>query len=76
MTSPAAEQRKSIREAVGIGQLWQRRGAEVCIEITQIHRADRLVEARHDGPDGPERQAITFAELKREYELVAVRDVA
>ena len=76
MTSRAVAQRKSIREAVGIGQLWQHRGAEFCIHITQIHRADRIVEAWRDGPEGPERQTITFADLQREYELVEVRDVA
>ena len=76
MTSPATAQRKSIREVVGIGQVWQHRRTEFCIQIKQIHRADRLVEAWRDGHEERERQGIAFADLQREYELVEAPDVA
>ncbi|MGO9961555.1 MAG: hypothetical protein ACLP50_37215 [Solirubrobacteraceae bacterium] len=76
MPSPAPAQRKVIREVIRIGQMWQPHGTDSAIQIKQIHRADRLVEAWRDGPDGRQRQGITFAELQREYELVEARDVA
>ena len=70
MPSPATAQRRSIREVVRIGQVWQHDGTEFPIHIKQIHRADRLVEAWRDGPEGREKQGITFADLQREYELI------
>ncbi len=75
MPSPATAQRKAIREVIRIGQVWQPHGTDSVVQIKQIHRADHLVEAWHDGPDGRESQGITFAELQREYELVEARDV-
>jgi hypothetical protein len=70
MPSPATAQRRSIREVVRIGQVWQHDGTEFPMHIKQIHRADRLVEAWRDGPEGREKQGITFADLQREYELI------
>ena len=70
MPRASTEQRNIIREVVRIGQVWKHHGPEFSIQIKQIHRADRLVEACIDGPEGRERQGITFADLQREYELV------
>ena len=70
MESAATAQRNSIRNVVEIGQVWHHRGPEFSIEIKQIHRADQLVEAWLDGADGRESHGITFADLRREYELV------
>ena len=70
MPRAATAQRNIIRDVVQIGQVWQHHGPEFSIQIKQIHRADRLVEAFIDRPEGRERQGITFADLQREYELV------
>ena len=70
MSSAATGHRDFIRNVVQIGQVWKHHGPEFSIQIKQIHRADRLVEACIDGPEGRERQGITFADLQREYELV------
>ena len=70
MPSPATAQRRSIREVVRIGQVWQHDGTEFPIHIKQIHRADRLVEAWRDGPEGREKHGITFTDLQREYDLI------
>ncbi len=76
MSNAATEQRNIIRKVVQIGQVWEHRGPEFAIQIKQIHRADRLVEACIDGPEGRKTQGITFAELQREYELVEAPDTA
>jgi hypothetical protein len=70
MPSAATAQRNSIRDMVEIGQVWQHHGDEFSIQIKQIHRADRLVEAWLDGPEGRKSHGITFADLKRQYALV------
>jgi hypothetical protein len=70
MPRASTEQRNIIREVVQIGQVWKHHGPEFSIQIKQIHRADRLVEAWRDGPEGRENQGITFADLQREYELI------
>ena len=70
MPRAATAQRNIIRDVVQIGQVWKHHRPEFSIQIKQIHRADRLVEARIDRPEGRERQGITFADLQREYELV------
>ena len=62
--------RNRIRDLVGIGQVWQHDEPRFRIEIRQIHRADRLVEAWFDGPEGRESHGVTFAALQGEYELV------
>lgn len=76
MSRAATEQRNIIRKVVQIGQVWKHHGPEFCIQIKQIHRADRLVEACIDGPGGREKQGIKFADLQREYELVEASDAA
>ncbi len=70
MTSAGALQRKSIRNTVRIGQVWQHHGPEFTIRIKQVHRVDGLVEAWFDGPDGGASRGVTFTDLAREYELV------
>jgi hypothetical protein len=70
MPSATTAQRNSIRDMVQIGQVWQHDGADFCIQIKQIHRADRLVEAWIDGPDGRTSNGVTFADLRRQYALV------
>jgi hypothetical protein len=74
MASATTAQRNSIRDMVRIGQEWQHHEPEFCIQIKQIHRADHLVEAWLDGPDGRASHAVTFADLRREYELVEKLD--
>ena len=71
MPRASTARRNIIREVVQIGQVWKHHGPEFSIQIKQIHRADRLVEACIDGPEGPERHGITFADLQREYAVVA-----
>lgn len=61
---------QAIRDVVQIGQVWEHHEAEFCIQIKQIHRADRLVEARIDAQGDLSARQVTFAELSREYELV------
>ncbi len=63
--------RRPVRDLVRIGQVWEHRGPRFAIEIKQIHRADRLVEARVKLPGGIESRGVSFADLGREYELVA-----
>jgi hypothetical protein len=70
MPSATTAKRNYIRDMVQIGQVWQHDGADFSIQIKQIHRADRLVEAWLDGPDGRKSNGITFADLRRQYELV------
>lgn len=70
MPKTATAQRNSIRDVVGIGQVWQHRRPEFSIEIKQVHRADRLVEAWFDSSDGHRSRGVTFADLSREYELL------
>ena len=70
MPRTSTGQRNIMRDIVQIGQVWKHHGPEFSIQIKQIHRADRLVEACIDRPEGHERQGITFADLQREYELV------
>ena len=70
MRRASTEQRNISREVVRIGQVWRHHGPEFSIQIKQIHRADRLVEACIDAPEGRKRQGITFADLQREYDLV------
>ena len=76
MPRATTAQRNFIRGVVQIGQVWKHHRPEFSVQITQIHRADRLVEACIDGPDGHERRGITFADLQREYELVEARAAA
>jgi hypothetical protein len=70
MPSATTAQRNSIRDMVQIGQVWQHDGADFSIQIKQIHRADRLVEAWIDGPDGRTSNGVTFGDLRRQYALV------
>ena len=70
MPSATTGQRNAIRNLVRIGQVWQHHDPEFSIRIKQIHRADRLVEAWLDGPDGRESHGVTFADLRREYQIV------
>ena len=65
-----AANRRSVRDLVRIGQVWEHRGPGFAIEIKQIHRADRLVEAWVELPGGVESRGVSFADLGREYELV------
>jgi hypothetical protein len=74
MPSATTAQRNYVRNVVRIGQVWQHRGPEFSIRIKQIHRGDHLVEAWLDGPDGRESRGVTFADLRREYELVEKSD--
>jgi hypothetical protein len=76
MPRAATAQRNFIRTVVQIGQVWKHDGEEFSVQIKQIHRADRLVEACIVGRSGRERRPITFADLQREYELVEARDAA
>lgn len=76
MPSARAAQPNFIRNVVRIGQVWQHHEPEFSIQIRQIHRADRLVEASIDGPEGRERHGITFADLQREYDVVETTEAA
>jgi hypothetical protein len=60
----------SMRDVLRIGQVWEHDGNGYCVRIKQIHRADRLVEACRETPDGPRSRAVTFGELRRDYTLV------
>ncbi len=60
----------SLRDVLRIGQVWEHHGPQFSIRIKQIHRADHLVEAWFDTPRGPEPHDVTFADLRRDYELV------
>jgi hypothetical protein len=75
MSRSATAKCNQIRNVVGIGQIWQHHRPEFSIAIKQIHRADRLVEAWFDGPDGRASHDVTFADLRREYELLDKPDV-
>ena len=70
MPSERAAQQNSIRDVLRIGQVWEHDGNGRCVWITQIHRADRLVEARYEAPGGHGSRAVTFSELGRDYTLV------
>ncbi len=70
MRSGSATRTRPIRDVVRIGQVWEHHRPEYFIQIKQIHRADRLVEAWFDAPSGGESHGVTFADLQREYELV------
>jgi hypothetical protein len=74
MVDTAKGQRNYIRNVVRIGQVWQHHGAEYSIQIKQIHRADRAVEAWFEGPEGRISRAVPFADLGRAYELVEEPD--
>jgi hypothetical protein len=82
MLDTARAQRKYIREVVRIGQVWQHHGPEgpegpeYSIQIKQIHRADRAVEAWFERPEGRKSRAVPFADLARAYELVEEPDRA
>lgn len=60
----------ALREVLRIGQVWEHHGPQSSIRIKQIHRADHLVEAWFESPNGPESHGVTFADLRRDYELV------
>jgi hypothetical protein len=60
----------SLPEVLRIGQVWEHDSPEFVIRIKQIHRADQLVEAWFDTPRGPEHHGVTFADLRRDYELI------
>lgn len=70
MPSERAAQSNSIRDVLRIGQVWEHDGNGCCVRITQIHRADRLVEACYDAPDDHPSRPVTFSELGRNYKLV------
>jgi hypothetical protein len=70
MPSDRAARSNPIRDVLRIGQVWEHDGNGYCVRITQIHRADRLVEACYEAPDGHRSRAVTFSELRRDYTLV------
>jgi hypothetical protein len=70
MSTRAGAHSKALRDVLRIGQVWARREPHGSIQIKQIHRADRLVEAWFDTPRGPEAHGVSFADLRRDYELV------
>jgi len=70
MPTDRAARSNSIRDVLRIGQVWEHDGNGCCVRITQIHRADRLVEACYDAPDDHPSRPVTFRELGRNYKLV------
>jgi hypothetical protein len=70
MTGVTPSHPQSVRDLLRIGQVWQHHGSEQSIQIRQIHRADRVVEAWFDTPDGLRSHAVAFADLQHDYELV------
>ena len=70
MPTDRAARSNSIRDVLRIGQVWEHDGNGCCVRITQIHRADRLVEACYDPPDDHPSRPVTFSELRRDYTLV------
>jgi hypothetical protein len=71
MSATTSSPRPRLRDLLTIGQVWQHRDPSFSIRVRQIHRADRLLEAWVQTPDGPEARTVTFTELRREYELIA-----
>lgn len=70
MPATASSSRRPLRDLLTIGQVWQHHDPEFSIEVKQIHRADRLLEAWVPTPHGPETHIVTFADLRREYDLI------
>ena len=70
MPTDRAARSNAIRDVLRIGQVWEHDGNGCCVRITQIHRADRLVEACYDAPDDHPSRPVTFSELGRIYKLV------
>ena len=70
MPTDRAARSNSIRDVLRIGQVWEHDGNGCCVRITQIHRADGLVEACYDAPDDHPSRPVTFSELGRNYKLV------
>lgn len=56
-----AAKRTMIRDVVPIGQRWRLRRSELRFRITQIHRADKLVEMT---------VMVPFSELRKRFELL------
>jgi hypothetical protein len=69
MPTTAPAPRPRLRDLLTIGQTWQHHNPDFSIQVKQIYRADRLLEAWLQTPDGLEARTVTFAELRGEYEL-------
>ncbi len=70
MPASASSSRRPLRDLLTIGQTWQHRDPDFSIEVKQVHRADRLLEAWVPTPTGPAARILSFADLSRDYELV------
>ena len=73
MNVGTGKKRDSVRDTVRIGQVWRHRRQGSAIAIKQIHRADRTVEAWLQSADGRRSRQVSFAELRRDYELTDQR---
>ncbi len=70
MPAIANSARRPLRDLLTIGQIWRHHDPDYSIQVKQIHRADRLLEARVQTTDGPKTHIVTFADLRRDYELI------
>ena len=70
MPAIGCSRRFPVRDVLTIGQVWRHHDPDFSIEVKQVHRADRLLEAWMPSVDGPQARTVTFNELQREYELI------
>ncbi len=70
MTATASSSRRPLRELLTIGQTWQHHDPDFSIQVKQIHRADRLLEAWVPTSGGREARIVSFADLSRDFELI------
>ncbi len=70
MTATVSSSRRPLRDLLTIGQTWQHRDPDFSIQVKQIHRADRLLEACVPTSTGREARILSFADLGRDYDLI------